>query len=852
MVKSNNKLVIVESPAKARTIGRILGNDYNLMASMGHVRDLPERSLGVDVKNNFTPEYTVTRSNTMKTLNSAAKNAGEIYLATDPDREGEAIAWHLKEVLSKKSKADFSRVEFHEITRNAINKAFETPREIDFNLVDSQQARRILDRLVGYQISPLLWSRIEKGISAGRVQSVALRIVCEREREIQNFVPQEYWNFTADLLWKNDERNLYTGKLQRINDKKAEIPSQEFADKIYNEIIESKQFVVDSVKIEPVRRNAPPPFITSTLQQAAGAYLRFAANRTMRVAQQLYEGIDGGETGGLITYMRTDSFTISTEAQNNCKEFILKNYGSRFVPQKPNRFKNKSSAQEAHEAIRPTDVNLMPSEAAKFLDKDQANLYKLVWKRFVASQMSPAEYTRTSVDSVITPKDDKYTFRTTASVMDFPGYTKVTDDKTVEDRKKEVEAAAPDFLKIMQKGDSSLLNKLDREQKFTEPPPRYSEPSLIKELEANGIGRPSTYATIVNTIQKRKYVIKEKGKLIPEELGFKVNDYLVSSLPDLFDIGFTADMENRLDDIETGQEHWTEMLQKFYKELSHWVDLAKYKSAPEKEKVTQLLKLLENVKEWAAPEKRGRRTYDDKKFFASVQKQFDKNGKLSEKQWIASLKLAIKYADQIQGLENVATEYMFLEKINEIKTQLAEEEKERKKLLKENAEGAQKLAGVLKNFENVNFPKIEGAGFSEKEFVNSLKSRAEDSKALTPKQQKVLARIAISYKNEIKNFSEVASFLSISEEEINSAGNKKESSAVESGENTEVSELLSKFSNFEEWNEPVKKGRRVYDDRAFYESLKNQFTKKKNLSYKQIAALKRLVSKYFDSQKEKK
>jgi DNA topoisomerase I len=850
-----NKLVIVESPAKARTIGKILGSDYNLMASMGHVRDLPERSLGVDVKNNFNPEYTVTKSGTIKTLNAAAKNADEIYLATDPDREGEAIAWHLKEILSKKTKGDFSRVEFHEITKTAINKAFDAPREIDLNLVDSQQARRILDRLVGYQVSPLLWSRIERGISAGRVQSVALRMVCERERVIQDFVPKEYWNFTAHLLWKNKKENLYVGKLFKIDDKKAEVPNQKTADAIFSEINSAKTFNIDLVKIEPVKRYAPPPFITSTLQQAGGAFLRFPANKTMRVAQQLYEGTDTeeSETGGLITYMRTDSFTISNEARQNCRDFILENYGQKYIPAKFNMFKNKSTAQEAHEAIRPTDVNLKPEDAAQFLDKDQSNLYNLIWKRFVASQMSPAEYTRTSVDSVIIPENTKYTFRTTASVMDFSGFTKVTDDKTIE-AQAEKRDLAPDFLKTMKKGDESVLDQLEREQKFTEPPPRFTEPSLIKELEANGIGRPSTYASIVNTIQKRKYVNKEKGKLIPEELGFRVNDYLIASLPELFNIGFTAEMERKLDNIETGQEHWTVMLQNFYNSLSLWVDSAKYKSAPEKEKVIQLLTLMNKISNWVEAVKRGKRTYDDRKFCNSLQKQFEKNGKLSEKQWLSALRLAIKYSDQLTSLNEIAEKNMFLNEINEVKGQILIEEKEKERRLQENKQGAQILTQILKYFDNVNIPApSNGTSFSEKEFIESLKKRANENKALTPKQENVLRRIAVAYKNEINKFDELAVSLSISisGEEIKQNAEKRGGNSS-THQNSEITGLLASFEAFEDWKEPVNKGRKVFDDKAFYLSLKDQFKRKLSLSNKQVAALKKLVSKYFENEKEKK
>ena len=842
-----NKLVIVESPAKARTIGKILGKDYDLTASMGHVRDLPEKTLGVDVKNDFAPQYIATKSTTIKTLKSLAKNAEKIYLATDPDREGEAIAWHLKEILSKGSKADFSRVEFHEITKSAINKAFTTTREIDIDLVDSQQARRILDRLVGYQISPLLWSRIQKGVSAGRVQSVALRIVCEREREIHAFIPKEYWNFTASLLWKNAQNNLFISKLAKINDKKAEVPNQETADKIYNEVNNHKSFEVDLVKIEPVKRYAPPPFITSTLQQAAGSYLRFPANRTMSVAQQLYEGIESGDddSGGLITYMRTDSFTISNEAQQDCRNFILDAYGEKFIPATPNRFKNKSTAQEAHEAIRPTDVTKKPEDVAAFLDKDQLNVYKLIWNRFVASQMSPAQITRTTVDCAIKPKEDKYTFRTVASVTEFLGFTKVTEDKTKETDTTDKTPNAPGFLNSMKKGDECSLEKLEREQKFTEPPSRYTEPSLIKELEANGIGRPSTYATIVNTIQRRKYVNKEKGKLIPEQLGFKVNDYLVASLPDLFNIGFTAKMENKLDDIENGQERWTDMLHKFYNELAGWVELAKYKSAPEKEKVVQMLSLINGITNWAPPTKYGKRTFDDKKFFTSVEKQFEKNKKLSEKQWISLLRLALKYSDQITELNEMAQKYSFANDIDNLKKQITIEEKDRANLEKENIKGANILSKILSFFDNVNIVSPESeAAFSEKNFVESLKSRTAENKPLTPKQGKVLARIAMNYKNEINNFEELATLLSISTEDVKASEKRNEASASGEG-SAEITELLTKLKDFKDWNEPVKKGKRVFDDKAFYLSLSEQFERKKSLSFKQVAALKKIVSKYF-------
>ena len=397
----------------------------------------------------------------------------------------------------------------------------------------------------------------------------------------------------------------------------------------------------------------------------------------------------------------------------------------------------------------------------------------------------------------------------------------------------------------MKEGDKCSLNKLDKTQKFTEPPSRYTEPSLIKELEANGIGRPSTYATTVNTIQKRKYVEKEKGKLIPEKLGFRVNDYLVASLPDLLNIGFTAEMENKLDGIENGQELWTEMLQKFYNEFSGWLELAKYKSAPAKGKVVQLLSLMNEITKWAPPEKFGKRTYNDKTFLSSIQKQFEKNKKLSEKQWDSTLKLAIKYSEQIPNLNEIAKEYSFQDDIKKMEEEIAVNEKERAKRQQDNKENAYILCKALKHFDSVNFPQPENdTAFSEKAFVESLQQRAKENKPLTPKQGKVLARIAINYKREINNFEELAALLSISSKDIQAANNKKEHAST-SSQKSEIAGLLAHFENFKDWNEPTKKGKRIFDDKAFYLSLKDQFEKKNSLSYKQVAALKRIIAKYF-------
>ena len=842
-----NKLVIVESPAKARTISNILGKEYNLMASMGHVRDLPANQMGVDINNKFKPKYVASRSKTLTSLKQAAQKADEIFLATDPDREGEAIAWHLKEELSKKSKAPFSRVEFHEITRSAINKAFSSPRQIDEDLVNSQQARRILDRLVGYQVSPLLWSRIRRNISAGRVQSVALRIICEREREILNFVPKEYWNFSADFLWKADPLNLYSGKLFSINGKKTEIPNQEIADKILDAIDNKKSCAVSDTKKEIVQRRAPAPFITSTLQQSAGTYLRFTANRTMQIAQQLYEGIEleGGNTIGLITYMRTDSFTLSQEAINKGRSFIEDTFGKEYLPDKPNYFKNKSNAQEAHEAIRPTNVFKTPEALKNYLNKEQYNLYSLIWKRFVACQMAPAKNSRTTIDTNITGSDNaSYIFRTVSTVNIFPGFEKVLRPE------KGNQDSGPKFLNDIKVDDISSVDKIDREQKFTEPPPRFTEPSLIKELEANGIGRPSTYAAIINTILKRQYTEKEKGKLKPTELGFDVNDYLVKFLEKLFNIGFTAEMESKLDQVEEGKEEWTSMLQKFYDQFLAWLEQAKYTEAPDENKVSALFNELEKISEWEVPEKKtkGSRTKGDKAFMESLKKQFDKNGKLSKKQWDSLIKLSLKYTKQLPELSKLAEMHSFLEDLKVIEAEVSEQKRRTEEKLKENSKTTEQMVSAISALskEDIdNFAFNTSYRFNEGTFFKSLLKRADQGAPFSDKQKNVFCRIIMNNKDNISNFSEILEKLNITEEAFNKENSTNTPENSEQAK--EIETLLAKFDNFEKWAEPEKKGKRTIDDKNFYNSLKNQFGTKKRLSPKQVFALKKLVNKYFEA-----
>ncbi len=840
------KLVIVESPTKARTIGKFLGKGYRILASMGHVRDLPTNRLGVDVKNNFTPSYQETGRKNVAPLREAARKSSEIFLATDPDREGEAIAWHIQELLAPQAKkAHFSRVEFHEITSSAIKKAFSTSRNIDLNLVNSQQARRILDRLVGYQVSPLLWSNIERGISAGRVQSVALRLVCERERQILNFVPKDYWIFLATLAKKAGDTTPFPARLMRIDGGKADVSDAETATRIVNALTAANghpaaELAVDDVKTEQAKKFAPPPFITSTLQQGAGTLLRFSATHTMRIAQQLYEGVDIGAEGptGLITYMRTDSFTIANEARDACRRHIAATFGPDYVPKTPNVFRNKSSAQEAHEAIRPSDVEKTPEALSSFLDCDQFQLYKLIWSRFVASQMAPALLTKTTMDCSVKAADDhEYSFRANASRVDFLGFTKLFAAKEKEkddEDKKETDEKAPETLPALEKGDRLSLRDLKSEMKTTEPPPRYTEATLIRELETNGIGRPSTYATIVNTIQKRKYVLRTKGKLTPQELGFKVNDYLVKTLPKLFDVGFTAEMETKLDEIEGGRQAWTAMLEKFYGDLAVWIDEAKYEDGPEKEQAERLLALIEdNVTDWDEPRTSGKRTYSDEKFVKSLKTQFTKTGRLSTKQWDTLLRMLTRYTEKHPALTAKAADAGFSAELTRVATGAANGDAS--DATSESAVKAVETARlVMSRLEGLEIAPVEEKGrFDERDFLDSLRNQAKSGKAFSPRQLNALKRLIANHKASLPDFQELSNLLDIKEEQR---------ASPEDAAN--IASLLSTLAAVTVWEPAVKKGRRTYDDKAFFESLSAQHQKGKELSVKQVFALKKLASRY--------
>ncbi len=554
-------LVIVESPAKAKTINKYLGRNYSVKASYGHVMDLPKKQLGIDIDKEFQPTYEVIPGKTkvINELKKSAKEAEAIYLAGDPDREGEAICAHLAELLGR-TKADrkkIFRVMFNEITAKAIKAAFEKPGQVDANLVDAQQARRVLDRLVGYKISPLLWDKVRRGLSAGRVQTVALRLIVDREREIRAFVPKEYW--TIHALLGAGAPPSFEAKLAKYKGEDLEIPNEAEAQRVVS-ALDNATWQVASVTQKEKRRNPPPPFTTSKLQQAAYNRLRFTAKRTMMLAQRLYEGVELGEEGSvaLITYMRTDSVRVSADALAQVREYIGGSYGPGYLPEKPNFYKSKKDAQEAHEAIRPTDVARAPEGLKRYLEDDVYKLYQLIWQRFVASQMMPAVFDQTTID--ISAAD--YTFRATGSVMKFDGYLAVY-QAVKEDEDAEEDAEARTLPRVTE-GERLRLENLRPDQHFTEPPPRYTEATLVKELEEKGIGRPSTYATIISTIVEREYVNKDQGRFTPTMLGEKVSTLLVKSFEDIFDVGFTARLEDELDEIEEGKLPWRDSVKEFW------------------------------------------------------------------------------------------------------------------------------------------------------------------------------------------------------------------------------------------------------------------------------------------------
>ncbi|TNJ64284.1 type I DNA topoisomerase [Paenibacillus hemerocallicola] len=560
-----DSLVIVESPAKAKTIGKYLGSKFIVKASMGHIRDLPKSQIGVEVENHFEPKYITIRGkgSVLKELKDASRKVKNIYLAADPDREGEAIAWHLAHYLEL-SETEPCRVVFNEITKQAVKDAFKQPRPIDMDLVNAQQARRILDRLVGYKISPLLWKKVKKGLSAGRVQSVAVKLIIDRENEIKSFVPEEYWSITAKLAVSGTE---FEAKFYGVDGEKRELNREADVQDILNRIGESA-FIVGDVREKERQRNPAPPFITSSLQQEAARKLNFRAAKTMQVAQQLYEGIDLGKEGtvGLITYMRTDSTRISPVAQEEAKAYIESAYGAAYYPETPRVYlKKNANAQDAHEGIRPTAIVKTPEELKPFLSRDQHRLYKLVWERFVASQMASAVLDTMTVDISVSD----VTFRAVGSKVKFPGFMKVyvegNDDGTTEDDK---------YLPVLKQGDKLNNNGIEPKQHFTQPPPRYSEARLVRMMEEMGIGRPSTYAPTLETIQKRGYVAMEEKRFVPTELGDLVIQLMAEFFPEILNVEFTAHMEEELDFVEEGKVDWVRVLDEFYTTFEKRLEVA--------------------------------------------------------------------------------------------------------------------------------------------------------------------------------------------------------------------------------------------------------------------------------------
>ncbi|MEI8138416.1 MAG: type I DNA topoisomerase [bacterium] len=824
-------LVIVESPAKAKTINKILGADYVVKASMGHIRDLPVKSLGVDPEKNFKPQYEVTpdRKKIVKELCDIAEGCDAVYLAPDPDREGEAIAWHLKALLKGKVADDqFFRVTYNEITPRAVREAFANPSEINEKLVNAQQARRILDRIVGYKVSPLLWSRIRRGLSAGRVQSVALRLVCEREMAIRAFIPEPFWLFGADVRKEVDPRDPFALRLARIKGAKADVKTPEQAETVRNELNGRQLRVKDIIRRELSKRTSPP-YITSSLQQAGSRVFDFTPSRTMKIAQKLYEGMDLGDgPTGLITYMRTDSFNIAQDALNTCRTFIEQEYGQEYLPEKPNYFKSRGNAQEAHEAIRPTDVNRTPKNMSHILTPDELKLYTLVWQRFVASQMAPARIEQKTVEVETTGAMGDvpdYLFRATASQVAFPGYMKVSGvqkkvkEKDPSDKEDGAEEESEvDQLPNVERGELLEVLKWLEERKETQPPGRFSEASLIKALEENGVGRPSTYASILGTLYDRRYIAKEKKAISPTDIGLQVNGLLVQYLNELFEVKFTAGMELLLDEIEAGKVEWTDMLRNFYVNFVEWMKAAKG-PAPDSAKVGRVLAVLEHIKEWGPEVKRGRRTYSDKKFADSIREQMEKAEKpLSMRQFESLGRIALRYREQIPGVEATITESglgLLLEEKPDVPPEPSTVEK----------------MSLLKGME-FDPPKARrGRTFDEKKFIDSLQRRVDQNRELSPAQLNVVNRMVLKYADRIPDFEVIKSRLVL----------EAQGPQVE---DPECAALLDQLKTVTEWKEAVEKKGKTFDDKTFYVSLSRQYEQRKSLTPRQKSALKRMVKKY--------
>ena len=807
------KLVIVESPAKAKTINKILGSDYIVTSSLGHIRDLPVKSIGVDVHNAFKPKYVTAKGKkkVVSQLKGQAKKCESVYLAPDPDREGEAIAWHIESVLKPENPdKEFWRVEYNEITPQAVRRAFETPGHINRDRVDAQQARRVLDRLVGYTVSPMLWRRIRRGLSAGRVQSVALRLVCERETQIRDFVAEKFWIIGATVRKLVVPLNPFDIKLMQINDEKAEVKSAEHAEQVKSDL-EGRELKVIDINTRTVSKRPPPPFITSGLQQAGSGRYGFSPRRTMSIAQKLYEGVDMGDGPvGLITYMRTDSFRVAKEAVVACRDLVKKKFGEQYCPETPNTFRSRKSAQEAHEAIRPTDVGRTPESMAGRLEAPELKLYSLIWTRFVASQMCPAKIEQRTVKIEAMPKAgeaNRYMFHVSASNVKFDGYMKAAG---MADAKKEDEDEVAE-LPNLAKGEPLVCLEWLSEEKETKPPARYSEASLVKALEANGVGRPSTYAQTVSTLQQREYVVRERRSLVPTDLGMQVSEMLVESLGELFDITFTASMEERLDEVENGRMNWTRMLEEFHVKFEEWMSAIRAPVA-DTAVTDRILSLLARVEKWAPETKRGKRVYSDSKFVESIRRQLEGGSKaVTQRQLEALVKIACRYRDQVVEIETVLKETGFAT------------------VLTAPAHQPPKDVTVKK------LQLLESIGMDEsaEKFIGSLRSRVDGGRSLTEAQVKALDNVVLAHRKKI--------------DDLETLKDQLELPAVVPHDDRESKTMLEALLSVKTWKDPVTRGKRVFDDEKFYESLSQHYEAKGFLSVRQKAALGKMVARYRES-----
>ena len=851
------KLVIVESPAKAKTINKMLGSDFVVRASMGHVRDLPEKSMGVSIPS-FEPEYVNIpgRAKVLAELKKLAGEAERVYLAPDPDREGEAIAWHLREVLKGKVPADhFCRVSYNEITKQAILNAFAHPGELNVRRVDSQQARRVLDRVVGYKVSPVLWRRIRGANSAGRVQSVALRLVCEREKAIREFQPEPYWIFAVKAAKQVAPVVPFVAKLARIDGKKADIRDEALARQLAGDLA-GRSLRVKAVLRREIQKHAPPPFITSSLQQAASGALGFSPSRTMKIAQKLYEGISvGSDTVGFITYMRTDSTAIAKSAQEQAKDVILKKFGAEFYPAKPNFYRDRSTAQGAHEAIRPADPARLPEDVRDVLSNDEWRLYDLIWRRFMASQMASARIgLRTAeLEAVASAANaPEAIFRATASELLFPGFMRASglEKRYMAENGKDGNGEGNDdddvveSLPELAEGEPLDVVEWLQDRKETQPPARFTEASLVKALEENGVGRPSTYAQTIATLLDRDYVTREKRTLVPSTLGMQVCDFLVEKLGQLFDVAFTADMEAKLDRVEDGSVEWHGMLKDFYAQFEQWLGALRGPDAS-REDIGRLLAALGSVKTWRAPTTRGRMVYSDEKFFKSVKRQYDEDTRaFTDRQRTALVRLVGIYRDQIpaealDGIELPAVEV----------AAVAPEARPAAAAPTEAVKQALALCAKV----TFNPPrKIRNRTFDDAKFVASLREQVDGGRGLSDKQFAALGKILARYAAQIDGGEEKLRELgfggapSAGASASASAAAPTADPAVAAAASAKLAATIAMLDDVAQWREPTESKGRTWDDKAFFESLKKQFSASKTLSFKQVNALRRMAASYAD------